>query len=1082
MARPVISPLNIQATAPETFSVLQQRMCVVEEQTESLISNLQDLGISGERFEHMTLNHHHSPEGLRPISPVRARPAFTGESDTLWRNCENLVNRMCRMESVIQTLKLNIFRLHTDQKLNPKHSAELEHRLIEIQEEHAQELRNAKVEIMRLRQRLSEEIEEREREEEAKERLSAALEIATATKTDVALAAEEMKATKLCMSRRVRELEEQLSQEADLRASLEEMQAIALKKVQDMKWVVEEEREHVRELQQDCQAVHREGQEVKDRLQKEEERNQRLEQESIKLQTYLESQNLLVSQLQDQVKSMQQSHDAERTEFAQAKADSEALREAAEKVQSLNEQLEEQCSAVTAAMQQLTAENAQLLTKHQQDLKVVQDTMIQQLQEQELKQSVAQSSLEAELQILKSRREQLEKELETLQAEQQECQRKASNTAVQRELHESTIARLKTELESALREKSSALKRTEQLQEQMNKSLNNLEEEKQNLEMKLTEHKLELGSVQNALQAQEQENRRLMEQVAKLEQEQHAQRQVESLLHELTESKNKLAYEKGKLQSTVDQLQSELQSVCDAQSENVQLRRLNTALETKYTQANTELDSCRIRLQRFEVKLQQTQNMLLHKEEDFALAVQSRDGALKEEKRIRAQMEVVEEREKKNREALQQQLWDIREEKNRLSGTLENVLSSHTQLQIDFEKLQTELGRKDCDITALHRERAERQKQVQKMEAELSESQTKLLSTDSQQRAQAESLRKAIEVSREDNKRLARATEQALQQSVVLQCRVSELENKLQSKDLQEQQLQDLRIQAEEDTKKQTQMCEERLAALKRQHRAEREAAKKGAQREIMELKKALEESSTKSADISRTNRELRSRKEDLEKTMLQQRDQIRNLKTQLKSYVERKASNKQSQKDQDLVSELKHMELVKEEYEKSNKEQAQRIQQFLVEVSNLRAEIAAASQNTHKSILQSQLEKETQQREELEESCRGLKQQVKELQEKNDMAEQKLREASVESEQISLSLEEAHSWFHSRFEELQKEIVKNKHGSSKQYPENEMMTHRENDVKLPPPSAVTRWETKQELKLISRKFLPEGATKSSGQ
>lgn len=59
---------------------------------------------------------------------------------------------------------------------------ELEQRLREMQDEHASEMKDAQLEIMRLRQRLNSAIESMEREAEAKERLSAALEIATTTK------------------------------------------------------------------------------------------------------------------------------------------------------------------------------------------------------------------------------------------------------------------------------------------------------------------------------------------------------------------------------------------------------------------------------------------------------------------------------------------------------------------------------------------------------------------------------------------------------------------------------------------------------------------------------------------------------------------------------------------------------------------------------------------------------------------------------------------------------------------------------------------------------------------------------------
>lgn len=44
MARPVISPMSVHATAPEAFEVLNQRMKGVEEQTNTLLKELATLG------------------------------------------------------------------------------------------------------------------------------------------------------------------------------------------------------------------------------------------------------------------------------------------------------------------------------------------------------------------------------------------------------------------------------------------------------------------------------------------------------------------------------------------------------------------------------------------------------------------------------------------------------------------------------------------------------------------------------------------------------------------------------------------------------------------------------------------------------------------------------------------------------------------------------------------------------------------------------------------------------------------------------------------------------------------------------
>ncbi|XP_069583066.1 coiled-coil domain-containing protein 150 isoform X2 [Ranitomeya imitator] len=1004
MDRPVIPPLTILPTAPETFSVLEQRMRVAEEQTASLISDLQALGVSSHRFtkcEKLKAQH------IRPISPVRARTAFIGDGDTLWKNCENLVTRMCHMESMLQTMKLNVFRLHTDRELSTKHSGELEHRLLHMQEEHAQELKESQLEVMRLRQRLNCAIGEREREQEAKDRLSAALEIATTTKTDVTIAVEELKATKACMSQRLAKLQDKLSQEATLRALLEEEQAALLLTVQDMKNIVEEERTQVQELQQYCQKISKEDKDIKDKLEAAESKCQEVEKDNQQLRSEIEAKVSQVSQLQEDIKIIKQKCEEAQAEIAQMRADSVALREAAEKVQ------------------------------------VAQDTTGKKLQEQETLLSIVQTSLSGEVQKILNERNQMERELETLRTENTKFKQKAKDTekenAVEMELQENTIASLRADLDSALQNKTVLENEKMMLQEEFYKTLNDFMEKNQNLEVHLTESKLEQELLQSSLWVQEQENKRLAERVALQEQEQHNKRQVESLLNELTDSKNKLAYEKGKLQSTVQQLQSDLESFGEAHSENSKLCKLNSALQARFTQVNSELDSSKIRLQRLQAKLQKTEHVLLSKEEELALAVQTRDEAKKEERRLRQQIDTFEEMEERNKSVIQQQLSDVCEERARMSETLENVLSSHSKLQKDLETLQTELGQKDNDLLSLHKDRFQNRERFEKLKAELLECNAKLQSAKCQQYREIEPLQKFVEITREDNRKLAQTLNLTLQRNSTLQNLVNELQKELQNKELQEKQLILNQAKAAEDYSLKEKLLGEQLVSLQNKHRVESKEAKKAVRKELTELKKALDSVTAKSTELSRTNRELRNRESMLEKETLHQKDLIHNLKIQLKSHIESQGVRKQSERIQDLEAELKRMKNMKESYEKNNNEQCKRIQEFMTEVDHMRKEInAAASQDAKEPNVQSQLEEEVTYRQKLEQRCKELESRVQKLQQVKSDTEISLRAANEGSEQDLNNLKTS-PYF--------------------------------------PASAVEHWETKQKLQLISRNLLLEDKT-----
>ncbi|XP_034641652.1 coiled-coil domain-containing protein 150 isoform X5 [Trachemys scripta elegans] len=1043
MARPTIAPMSVSATAPEAFAVLQQRMSVVEEQTSALARDLELLGVNAQSLDLFHSKPLETPGSHQPVSPVRARVAFVGESDMLWKNCESLVNRMCRLESVVQTLKLNLFRLQTEKELNPKHAAHLEQRMNAMQEEHLQELKVVQLEAMKLRQQLSEAKEDVEKAQEEVQRLSAALEIATATKTDVAIAAEELRTTKHIMNHRLHELREQLSQEASLRESLEESQATMLRRVQDMEITVEAEREQVQVLQQDCHGLHKDVQLARERLQKEEERTAQLGQECTQLKADLDSRNCIISQLSEEAKNAQLSFSKEHEENVQLRSEITALRETAEKVQAINDQLTQQCSELSTTLRSVSMENAKLISDHQAMLKAEQERMTQKLLEQDLLLDAARANIIGELQSIQNEKGQLQKELEALHTEHAGCRQKAclaeEMTTTQKLLLESTIARLRGELETALKERGSLLMEKESLQQEMKKTASDVTQEKNKLEVELTGNKVlpKMGAMRSTLQNLERENKRLMDRLAALEHQQYAQQQVEQVLAELTDSKNKLAYDKGKLQTKVQQLEEELQSLADAHSENSHLRKLNAALETKYTQVNVELGSVKINMQRMEAQLKQMAN-------------------------------------------LKRQLEEAKEDNDKVTAVLENVLASHSRMQAALEKVQTELGRKDSEITGLRKDRTQNQQKIQRLEVELEQYQAKLVVIETQHNSQVDPLCKALEVTRADNKKLALSLEQALQANSTLQSRVIHTQEELDRKEIEHQQLMACREQLIEEATMEERLYSERLESLKKQFQTERETMRKAGHRESAELKKALEEASSKSAEVSRANRELRQKIMELEKSLVSYRGKLKSQRAQIRHYLASKANNIQNtERIKEIESELRQMELIKEQYQKKNYEQSQSIQKFMTELTSLQSEMQTLAKNQHEVAtrnrqLESQLEMEQKVRQQLENQCQKLDDTVKHLKKCKEETEQKLKEASVESEQITANLEEAHHWFKSKFDSLQLELVKNKQQNIPSERNYGKETEKEKAVKLPSQASLNRWETKQQLKLISRKYQSE--------
>ncbi|XP_042627537.1 coiled-coil domain-containing protein 150-like isoform X2 [Cyprinus carpio] len=159
--------------------------------------------------------------------------------------------------------------------------------------------------------------------------------------------------------------------------------------------------------------------------------------------------------------------------------------------------------------------------------------------------------------------------------------------------------------------------------------------------------KVELCMVNSALQKQKEDNKELMESLAALEHQQVTHRQIEQMLWDLTDSENKLAYEKGKLQARVQQMATDLKTLKAECTQHCQTQHCqHCAAEHLHTDAE-------------------------------------RNQTLKEQLC-----------------ALQQHHRDM----NEVAQTLENVLSSHSRLQQNTQTLYAELRERAQELHTLSRE------------------------------------------------------------------------------------------------------------------------------------------------------------------------------------------------------------------------------------------------------------------------------------------------------------------------------------------------------------------------------------------
>ncbi|XP_053926618.1 coiled-coil domain-containing protein 150 [Cuculus canorus] len=660
MARPPIVPTNIAATAPEVFTVLQLRMRVVEEETSALVRELEAFGVDGQSLKHFPSKTSETSASHTAISPVQARVAFVGEN-TLWKNCETLVNRMCRLESVVETLKSNIFQLQTENELNPKHAAQLEQRLNALHEEHLQEMKIVQQEAMKLHQHLSDMKEAEEKAKQEVQRLTTALEMTTASKMHAVIAAEELRNTNQKINCRLQEVTEQLSQEISLRESLEESQATVMGQIQDMETTVEAERKRVQILQQDCQELCEDVQLARVRLQEEEERTAQLEQQCIQLKAELDSRNCIISQLDEAAKNAQLSFNQENQ---QLQSTITALRETADKVQVLNDHLSQQCSELSTTLQSVALEYAKLISD-QTMLKAEQEKM-RKLQEQDSLRSAAHANILRELQSVQHERTQLQRALEALHTEHGKYTQKASlaeeAATAQRQLLECTVARLQGELETALQEKERLLAEKEDLQKE-----------------------LEMVSMKFTLQTLEEENKRLLDCLAALAHEQYAQQQVQKVLSELTDSKKKLACDKGKLQ--VEPLCKALESARTDKKLFLHLAevlQINNTLQSKLIQTQYELKSKETELQQMMVWREQLMEKTKAEEKMYAERLESLKKSFQTEQEASRKADCQE-------SAESQDILNFVSKLKSIQGEIPVMLKNQHEVQVQNRQLETQL-------------------------------------------------------------------------------------------------------------------------------------------------------------------------------------------------------------------------------------------------------------------------------------------------------------------------------------------------------------------------------------------------------
>ncbi|MCJ8739804.1 hypothetical protein PDJAM_G00051520 [Pangasius djambal] len=707
MSRSVMKPRSVGASPPESLSLLHRRLLVAEGQGVELAKKL---GVSGDELG----------------------AEFTDSSRS-----EALVARVCRLESLLHTLRLSAFRIETERELNSSHTARLQEQLAALQEQCEEEQRSSQREVMRLRDQLQQEREEAQREAHT---LREQLHVSHCSQMDVAIAADELKKVKVQLSRKLHQMKEELVRETAARLEAERSLDAQLQRVKEMEGEVEREKEEVKLLQADCHALNVDGQEVRAELEEKGELIQSLQEECQQLRQQLEEKDILESDLCAELKSVKITLQKQQQENRTLLRGREELKAATDKVQALNDQLEAQCSDLSSALRSLTEEKAQL----QASLKVEQERAAQHLKDVDLQLDAAKRNIQCEVQEALAERRLLNKELETLRADHNKLQQSSAvalDAAVNhQELLERTIKRLRGELSNAITEGETMQKEREEVcaeLECVRTNYKSLQEQLKQVQEELQVKECQMCALHSEIEYVQRENLRLKDQLhnTHMKNTETLQTELGDKLDELHTLRRQREAELHKAKQEIDQLTKQVHELRKAKHHG----RKSAQWELKKALDDVSSRSC---------DLSRTNRELREKVHELENLVSNQNA------RIKAQKVQLKQRNKTelNDSARSRSLEQLRNDVASLQAELLD-LSSSQQEELQAERRLTHTLQEKCEmleecIVKLKEERDEAEWKMKEVSLESQQISEDLQEAHSWFRSKFDSLKSGLEHSR----------------------------------------------------------------------------------------------------------------------------------------------------------------------------------------------------------------------------------------------------------------------------------------------------------------------------------------------
>lgn len=132
-ARAVIPPLTVEPLPEkQSYEMLESRLKAAENDTRQLIDHLGSMGFDAPIEK--------GSGSYETVTPFRGQVNNNANFEIFKSNYENLVSRVCKNESVLQSLKLNLVNLQGDRNFKQKSDSEIKEKFQFAREAYEQEI------------------------------------------------------------------------------------------------------------------------------------------------------------------------------------------------------------------------------------------------------------------------------------------------------------------------------------------------------------------------------------------------------------------------------------------------------------------------------------------------------------------------------------------------------------------------------------------------------------------------------------------------------------------------------------------------------------------------------------------------------------------------------------------------------------------------------------------------------------------------------------------------------------------------------------------------------------------------------